>query len=91
MYYLFNSHLAPASEWRKLLASEGSQSVRGTPYDGFFIGLLIDVHHKVEITRSHFDGNNFQLCSSHIVIIFITAFLLLIGFILLGSLVCRAY
>lgn len=90
MYYLFNSHLAPASEWRKLLASEGSQSIRGTPYDGFFIGLLIDVHHKVEITRSQFDGN-FQLCSSHIVIFFITAFLLLIGFILLGSLVCRAY
>uniref|UniRef100_A0A1B6K7Z8 Glycoprotein endo-alpha-1,2-mannosidase n=4 Tax=Homalodisca liturata TaxID=320908 RepID=A0A1B6K7Z8_9HEMI len=56
VYYVHKSYMTTASVWRELLATDGSKTVRGTPYDGFFIGLLSNISHRYEIEKSHFDG-----------------------------------
>lgn len=56
VFYVHESHLIPAMEWRKLLSGQGSQSVRSTEYDGLFFGLILDSTHRYHIERSNFDG-----------------------------------
>uniref|UniRef100_A0A1B6M222 Glycoprotein endo-alpha-1,2-mannosidase n=1 Tax=Graphocephala atropunctata TaxID=36148 RepID=A0A1B6M222_9HEMI len=56
VYYVYESYLTPASSWKELLAPGGNKTIRGTPHDGFFIGLLCNMSHRYEIERSHFDG-----------------------------------
>lgn len=57
VYYLYDSYHIPNSDWAMLLGPKSSESVRGTPLDGFFIGLWLgqgdgDGH----IAPCHFDG-----------------------------------
>lgn len=56
MYYIYDSYLNTAIEWRELLSVHGNISVRGTHYDGFFLGLLVEMKHRYEIKKSNFDG-----------------------------------
>uniref|UniRef100_A0A1B6DUQ7 Mannosidase endo-alpha n=1 Tax=Clastoptera arizonana TaxID=38151 RepID=A0A1B6DUQ7_9HEMI len=56
VYYIYDSFLHPASEWKELLSIKGNISIRGSKYDGFFIGQLVDIHHRYEIKKSNFDG-----------------------------------
>lgn len=56
MFYIFESYLTYAEVWRDILANNGKHSVRGTVYDGMFIGLIRDDYHKQHIKKSSFDG-----------------------------------
>ncbi|KAG7254486.1 hypothetical protein CRUP_037124, partial [Coryphaenoides rupestris] len=42
--------------WAELLTVKGSHSVRGTPYDGVFVALVVEERHKNEILAGGFDG-----------------------------------
>ena len=43
-------------EWAQLLAPQGRMTVRGTPYDGVFIGLWLNAYDGRDIVHSGFDG-----------------------------------
>lgn len=62
----------PPESWAELLTTKGSHSIRGTPYDGVFVALIVEERHKHEIHASGFDGiytyfasNGFSFGSSH--------------------------
>uniref|UniRef100_A0A1A8H4F8 Mannosidase, endo-alpha-like n=1 Tax=Nothobranchius korthausae TaxID=1143690 RepID=A0A1A8H4F8_9TELE len=72
LFYIYDSYLTPAESWAELLTAKGSQSIRGTPYDGVFVALIVEERHKREILASGFDGmytyfasNGFSFGSSH--------------------------
>ncbi|XP_030053899.1 glycoprotein endo-alpha-1,2-mannosidase [Microcaecilia unicolor] len=72
MFYVYDSYITAPEMWANLLTTSGSQNIRNTPYDGIFIGLLVEEKHKHEIHRSGFDGiytyfatNGFSYGSSH--------------------------
>lgn len=56
VFYVYDSYLTPAAAWKELLSAKGNLSVRGTQLDGIFLGLLVDMQHKYDIKKSHFDG-----------------------------------
>ncbi|XP_013882736.1 glycoprotein endo-alpha-1,2-mannosidase-like protein [Austrofundulus limnaeus] len=72
LFYIYDSYLTPPESWAELLTAKGSQSVRGTPYDGVFVALIVEERHKHDILESGFDGiytyfasNGFSFGSSH--------------------------
>ncbi|XP_026865551.2 glycoprotein endo-alpha-1,2-mannosidase-like protein isoform X1 [Electrophorus electricus] len=72
LFYIYDSYLTPPEAWAELLTSRGSHSLRGTPYDGIFIALIVEERHKHDILASGFDGmytyfasNGFSFGSSH--------------------------
>ncbi|KAK1784750.1 hypothetical protein P4O66_003423 [Electrophorus voltai] len=72
LFYVYDSYLTPPEAWAELLTSRGSHSLRGTPYDGIFIALIVEERHKHDILASGFDGmytyfasNGFSFGSSH--------------------------
>lgn len=72
LFYIYDSYLTPTRAWAELLTSTGSHSLRGTPYDGVFIALIVDEKHKHDILAGGFDGmytyfasNGFSFGSSH--------------------------
>uniref|UniRef100_A0A1A7X6F9 Mannosidase, endo-alpha-like n=1 Tax=Iconisemion striatum TaxID=60296 RepID=A0A1A7X6F9_9TELE len=72
LFYIYDSYLTPAESWAELLTAKGSQSIRGTLYDGVFVALIVEERHKQEILASGFDGmytyfasNGFSFGSSH--------------------------
>jgi glycoprotein endo-alpha-1,2-mannosidase len=56
VFYVYDSYLTPAGAWKELLSAKGNLSVRGTHFDGIFLGLLVDMQHRYDIKKSHFDG-----------------------------------
>ncbi|XP_021933061.1 glycoprotein endo-alpha-1,2-mannosidase isoform X2 [Zootermopsis nevadensis] len=56
VFYVYDSYLTPAGAWKELLSAKGNLSVRGTQLDGIFLGLLVDMQHRYDIKKSHFDG-----------------------------------
>jgi len=56
MFYLYDSYIIPAPDWAQLLSQHGKITVRGTPYDAIYIGLLVEQKHKNEIIQGGFDG-----------------------------------
>lgn len=72
LFYVYDSYLMPPESWAELLTTKGSHSIRGTPYDGVFVALIVEERHKHEIHASGFDGiytyfasNGFSFGSSH--------------------------
>ncbi|XP_053083338.1 glycoprotein endo-alpha-1,2-mannosidase-like protein [Pangasianodon hypophthalmus] len=72
LFYIYDSYLTPTEAWAELLTSTGSHSLRGTPYDGVFVALIVDEKHKHDILAGGFDGmytyfasNGFSYGSSH--------------------------
>ncbi|XP_034092540.1 glycoprotein endo-alpha-1,2-mannosidase-like protein [Gymnodraco acuticeps] len=72
LFYVYDSYLMPAESWADLLSPKGSHSIRGTPYDGVFLALIVEERHKHDILASGFDGiytyfasNGFSFGSSH--------------------------
>ncbi|KAM4699590.1 glycoprotein endo-alpha-1,2-mannosidase-like protein isoform 1-T2 [Discoglossus pictus] len=72
LFYIYDSYLTPPESWANLLTLTGSHSVRNTPYDAVFIGLLVEEGHKHDILTSGYDGiytyfasNGFSFGSSH--------------------------
>ena len=56
VFYVYDSYLTPAGAWKELLSVKGNLSVRGTQFDGIFLGLLVEMQHRYDIRKSHFDG-----------------------------------
>ncbi|KAL7874453.1 hypothetical protein SRHO_G00054230 [Serrasalmus rhombeus] len=72
LFYIYDSYLTPPEAWAEMLTSTGSHSLRGTPYDGVFIALIVEERHKNDILAGGFDGmytyfasNGFSYGSSH--------------------------
>ncbi|XP_053310536.1 glycoprotein endo-alpha-1,2-mannosidase-like protein [Spea bombifrons] len=72
LFYIYDSYLTPKESWANLLTLTGSHSIRNTPYDGVFIGLLVEEEHKHDILKAGYDGiytyfasNGFSYGSSH--------------------------
>ncbi|KAG9492904.1 glycoprotein endo-alpha-1,2-mannosidase-like protein [Eleutherodactylus coqui] len=71
-FYIYDSYLTPPESWANLLTVTGAHSVRNTPYDAVFIGLLVEEGHKHDILTAGYDGiytyfasNGFSFGSSH--------------------------
>ncbi|KAG1972988.1 glycoprotein endo-alpha-1,2-mannosidase [Pimephales promelas] len=56
LYYIYDSYLQTPDVWAELLKPNGISTIRDTPYDGIFIGLLVEEKHKKDIKTSGFDG-----------------------------------
>ncbi|XP_067281747.1 glycoprotein endo-alpha-1,2-mannosidase-like protein [Pseudorasbora parva] len=72
LFYVYDSYLMSPEAWAELLTVRGSHSLRGTPYDGIFIALIVEERHKQDIQAGGFDGmytyfasNGFSFGSSH--------------------------
>ncbi|KAK3925726.1 Glycoprotein endo-alpha-1,2-mannosidase [Frankliniella fusca] len=56
VFYIYDSYLTPAPAWRELLSAKGNLSLRGTHLDAVFLGLLVEMQHRYDIKKAHFDG-----------------------------------
>lgn len=54
--YMYDSYLIESNDWKSIFSKSGLNTIRGTKYDGIFLGLLVDAQHKTHIKRSAFDG-----------------------------------
>ena len=56
LYYIYDSYLVGKDAWGSIFRPDGALSLRDTPQDGIFIGLLVEEKHKVELVGAGFDG-----------------------------------
>jgi glycoprotein endo-alpha-1,2-mannosidase len=56
VYYVYDSYHIPNADWQSLLQPTGSQTVRGTALDGFFVGLWLNQDDGKGLVASGFDG-----------------------------------
>jgi len=56
MFYVYDSYLTSAEQWKTILAPDGSQTIRNTKYDSVVIGLWVKEHEQAFMTEGHFDG-----------------------------------
>ena len=56
MFYVYDSYLTPARQWKTILSPDGGQTVRNTKYDSVVIGLWVKEHEHAFMTEGHFDG-----------------------------------
>lgn len=54
VFYIYDSYLNTAKSWSALLKRNGNFSIRGTRYDGIFLGLLVELRHKYIISSGWF-------------------------------------
>jgi molybdenum cofactor synthesis domain-containing protein len=56
MFYVYDSYLTPAKQWKTVLSPDGGQTIRNTKYDSVVIGLWVKEHEEAFMTEGHFDG-----------------------------------
>jgi molybdenum cofactor synthesis domain-containing protein len=56
MFYVYDSYLTPAEQWKTVLSPKGIQTIRNTRYDSVVIGLWVKEHEQAFMTEGHFDG-----------------------------------
>lgn len=56
VFYVYDSYHTQPAQWAQVLGDSGDLSVRGTDYDGVFIGLWLQRHHGQELADGGFDG-----------------------------------
>ncbi len=56
VFYVYDSYLVKREEWSSVLRPEGRKTLRNTPYDAVFLGLVVNERHRAEILASGFDG-----------------------------------
>jgi molybdenum cofactor synthesis domain-containing protein len=56
MFYIYDSYLTPAEQWKAILSTDGYQTIRNTKYDSVVIGLWVKEHEQTFMTEGHFDG-----------------------------------
>jgi len=56
VFYLYDSYRVPADEWQRLFSRKGDLTVRDTEMDAIFLGLLVEMRHRVDIKRARMDG-----------------------------------
>jgi glycoprotein endo-alpha-1,2-mannosidase len=55
-FYVYDSYHIFPSQWRRVLNPNGDLTVRGTAYDGVFIGLWLEQSHGRDMQEGGFDG-----------------------------------
>ena len=55
--YAYDSYKIPTAEWKSLLTTGGSLSIRNTKYDCFMIGLVLKQNDLQELHAGGFDGS----------------------------------
>lgn len=56
LVYIYDSYLISSDEWRRILRTGKSDSVRGTKLDAFYLGLVVKNEDKNILLSSGFDG-----------------------------------
>ena len=56
MFYVYDSYLTPAKQWKTILAPDGPQTIRNTEYDSVVIGLWVKEKEQTFMTEGCFDG-----------------------------------
>ncbi len=56
MFYVYDSYLTPAEQWKTILSPDGPQTIRNTKYDSVVIGLWVKEHEQAFMSEGHFDG-----------------------------------
>ena len=56
MFYIYDSYLTPAKQWKTILSPDGLQTIRNTKYDSVVIGLWVKENEQAFMTESQFDG-----------------------------------
>ena len=56
MFYVYDSYLTPAKQWKTILSPDGPQTIRNTKYDSVVIGLWVKKNERTFMTEGHFDG-----------------------------------
>ena len=56
VFYVYDSYLVKKEEWGSILRPDGRKTIRNTPYDAVFLGLVVNERHKSEIIAAGFDG-----------------------------------
>ena len=56
MFYVYDSYLTPAEQWKIILSPDGPQTIRNTKYDSVVIGLWVKEHEQDFMTEGNFDG-----------------------------------
>jgi len=56
MFYVYDSYLTPARQWKTILSPDGGQTIRNTKYDSVVIGLWVKENEQAFMTEGHFDG-----------------------------------
>ena len=56
MFYVYDSYLTPAKQWKTILSPEGSKTIRNTKYDSIVIGLWVKEREQDFMTEGCFDG-----------------------------------
>jgi glycoprotein endo-alpha-1,2-mannosidase len=56
LFYVYDSHTTPASQWARLLTPAGDLTIRGTRWDTALLGLLLNESDKAFIEASGMDG-----------------------------------
>ncbi|MGB2863597.1 MAG: endo-1,3-alpha-glucanase family glycosylhydrolase [Sedimentisphaerales bacterium] len=56
MFYVYDSYLTPAKQWKTILSPDGSQTIRNTKYDSVVIGLWVKENEQAFMSEGHFDG-----------------------------------
>ncbi len=56
LFYFYDSYLVEPADWAGLFAPDGSRTLRGTKYDGLFIGLYVKEHDDEALVKAGFDG-----------------------------------
>ncbi|MDT8302072.1 MAG: molybdopterin-binding protein [Sedimentisphaerales bacterium] len=56
MFYVYDSYLTPAKQWKAILSPDGGATIRNTKYDSVVIGLWVKEHEQAFMTEGSFDG-----------------------------------
>ena len=56
LFYIYDSYLTSAAQWATLLAPDGNQTIRDTPYDSVMVGLWVKNKDGLALHAAHFDG-----------------------------------
>ena len=56
LFYIYDSYLTKPEKWARVLKPDGPNTIRGTKYDAFMIGLLVALHHTSYASLGGFDG-----------------------------------
>ena len=56
MFYIYDSYLTAAKQWKTVLSPDGTQTIRNTRYDSVVIGLWVKEHEQAFMKEGHFDG-----------------------------------
>jgi len=56
MFYVYDSYLTPAEQWKTILSPDVPQTIRKTKYDSVVIGLWVKENEQTFMAEGHFDG-----------------------------------